>query len=911
MGIFSISPAVTYSENDLSGYTPQNLPSAKTGFVVRSETGECNKIVPFTSESDLLSIVGKPTAANYMDWFNAWNFCQYASSGYLVRPMNTSVKNAGLEITGTAINTTAKGNLYNREVAELELQEDLTNTRIAFYNKYVTPTQKLGISVCSGTRYWECPIANEFVGVVSRDGSDIKTFNNIGGSNLGLGEINMVGNITLQAGSKFIANGNKLVTVKNVYSDKILTNSALTQGDISLFYGTVRTAAMAVLPATNTVVLQFDATKRFNITKNTIFNVTKGTGNDTLTIVYYVSAIGSEVAGAIPVTLTKINSVDGSGTPPANVDILAEEITSNSEYYHFVPSSDYLDETTFIIPAGTTTIKVEPNFNFPVGSFAKFAKTGDIYTNLATDVFPEETVSDTDTYEIVAIDTLNNTITLDRGLELDAEIASTTVLDDIVTIASAIRGINLYSTIYDDSVIIKTPISATDIETLEVVSMYKEQLVSFDQLFMYEPSFVDDEFVVVILEKNTLGKYNIVEKKLASYRSTGRDYSNKNLFANEVFFYGSDYVYCKVNENEELRKAETAPGPLGKFISDLGTGTAQNYVYGTVYPLAKDSNGIKIDLVTGKASYDANAYTIGDIQFAAQQFSDGDSFDINILVAHELDLNVMSTISETRKDCITIVAPYDYKSLVGKSATTATQNLLNDFGSRTPYANKKFGTFGTYSAIYGNMKYQYDKFNDVNRWVCIAGDVAGIYAQTDYNRDPWYAPAGIERGKIKNTIKLAVNTQNKANKDALYINSINLVIPITGEGEAIVFGQRTATAKPTALDRVNVRRLMITLEKAISTAVKYGLFEFNDSFTRARLVGIIDPYMRTVKARRGVYEYSVVCDLTNNTPSVIDNNGLIIDVWVQPTKVAESIHINFNILNQSTSISEAITQNTI
>jgi phage tail sheath protein FI len=282
---------------------------------------------------------------------------------------------------------------------------------------------------------------------------------------------------------------------------------------------------------------------------------------------------------------------------------------------------------------------------------------------------------------------------------------------------------------------------------------------------------------------------------------------------------------------------------------------------------------------------------VSDIQGAASLFSDAELFDINLLLAHELDINFMSNIAESRKDCFAIVAPYDHRPLVGRPLSDATQHLCEVFGTQTVFTNKEFTTFGTYSGIFGNMKYQYDKYNDVNRWIAIAGDIAGLAAQTDNDRDTWWAFAGLNRGKIKNVIKLAFNP-NKQNRDDLYVNSINSIITIVGEGTGILMGQKTATAKASGIDRINVRRLLITIEKALATAVKYSLFEFNDSFTRNRLIGLIDPFMRNVKARRGVYWYGLKCDKDNNTPFIIDSNGLVIDLAVQPTKTIEFINLN-------------------
>ena len=203
-----------------------------------------------------------------------------------------------------------------------------------------------------------------------------------------------------------------------------------------------------------------------------------------------------------------------------------------------------------------------------------------------------------------------------------------------------------------------------------------------------------------------------------------------------------------------------------------------------MYPVYLDNNGL-IDLTIDIANtppqgvYNPNGYTLGDFQNAETAFSDAESFNVDILVAPSLDLNGMSQIAETRHDCLAIVAPYDYRALVGKSNTQATQYMIDKFGTTSNEPNMLFDTFGTYTKIVANMKYQYDKYNDVNRWMCLAGDIAGLYAQTDANFDPWWAADGLTRGKILNVIKLAFNP-NKQNRDALYVNALNPVINIAG-----------------------------------------------------------------------------------------------------------------------------------
>jgi phage tail sheath protein FI len=199
-------------------------------------------------------------------------------------------------------------------------------------------------------------------------------------------------------------------------------------------------------------------------------------------------------------------------------------------------------------------------------------------------------------------------------------------------------------------------------------------------------------------------------------------------------------------------------------------------------------------------------------------------------------------------------------------------------------------------------KYQYDRYNDVYRWVPLNGDVAGLCARTDHTNDPWWSPGGFNRGQIKNVVKLAVNPM-QTDRDMLYAAGVNPVVTFPGQG-TILYGDKTLLAKPSAFDRINVRRLFIVLEKAIAVAAKYQLFEFNDSFTRAQFVNLITPYLRDVQGRRGVTDFAVVCDDTNNTGQVIDANQFVADIYIKPNRSINFITLNFIAARSSVSFSE-------
>ena len=203
-------------------------------------------------------------------------------------------------------------------------------------------------------------------------------------------------------------------------------------------------------------------------------------------------------------------------------------------------------------------------------------------------------------------------------------------------------------------------------------------------------------------------------------------------------------------------------------------------------------------------------------------------------------------------------------------------------------------------------KYQYDKYNDLYRWIPLNGDTAGLCVRTDSVRDAWWSPAGFNRGQIKNIVKLAFNPR-QADRDVLYKAGVNPVVTFPGQG-TILYGDKTLLAKPSAFDRINVRRLFIVLEKAIATATKFTLFEFNDDFTRAQFRNLVEPFLRDVQGRRGIYDFRVVCDETNNTGEVIDRNEFVGDIYIKPAKSINFIQLNFVAVRTGVEFSEVVGQ---
>ena len=257
---------------------------------------------------------------------------------------------------------------------------------------------------------------------------------------------------------------------------------------------------------------------------------------------------------------------------------------------------------------------------------------------------------------------------------------------------------------------------------------------------------------------------------------------------------------------------------------------------------------------------------------------------------------LVDNIAETRKDCIVLTSP-DRADVVNNSAQDESQDTV-DFRNSCRSSS--------YLVIDSGYKYQYDKYNDIFRYIPLNGDIAGLCVRTDSQRDPWFSPAGFNRGQIKNIIKLAYNP-DKADRDLLYKNGINPVATFPGQG-TVLFGDKTALSKPSAFDRINVRRLFIVLEKAIATAAKFSLFELNDEFTRAQFVSLVEPFLRDVQGRRGIYDFKVVCDDTNNTGEVIDRNEFIGDIYIKPARSINFIQLNFVAVRTGVEFSEVVGQ---
>ena len=334
----------------------------------------------------------------------------------------------------------------------------------------------------------------------------------------------------------------------------------------------------------------------------------------------------------------------------------------------------------------------------------------------------------------------------------------------------------------------------------------------------------------------------------------------------------SNYYVDVVNARSAYVRWLSLPAGL----TDAGDTIANTTTYTTVNA-AIDSS------LTGGT--DDNLPSPGELNTALQLLADVNTVDVNLVFGYP-DVNGSAdmagnliTFANNRKDCMAFVSPpiEDSKDITnpGQEVTGWVEGL----------------TSTSYASVDSSAVYVYDKYNDVYRWIGAAGHIAGLCANTDNVADAWFSPAGVNRGQLLGITKLAWNP-NKAERDDLYKKRCNPLVSLPGQG-TILFGDKTLLKRPSAFDRINVRRLFIVLEKAISTAAEGQLFEFNDEFTRAQFRNLVEPFLRDVKGRRGLTDFAVVCDTTNNTSQVIDANSFVADIFIKPARSINFINLNF------------------
>jgi phage tail sheath protein FI len=401
---------------------------------------------------------------------------------------------------------------------------------------------------------------------------------------------------------------------------------------------------------------------------------------------------------------------------------------------------------------------------------------------------------------------------------------------------------------------------------------------------MVAPNAVDEMHIIVIDEDGLVtGTPGFVVEKFAfvSKANDAKKSDGTNNYYKDVINSRSEYIWWMDHPTALTSVAGT---------KDFGTTLANAAVYKSL------TSAQTVSLSGGTDDFSA---TDAELNSAYALFANAELYDVSLVLAGKASTTVanyiINNICETRLDCVAFVSPQNTSTgdvIIGSTSTESTAMVA--------YRNALPST--SYAVLDSGYKYQYDRYADKYRYVPLNADVAGLCARTDYTNDPWFSPGGLNRGQIKNVVRLAFNP-SKTLRDNLYKAGINPVVTFPGEG-TVLFGDKTLLAKPSAFDRINVRRLFIVMEKAIATAAKFQLFEFNDGFTRAQFRNLVEPFLRDVQGRRGITDFVVKCDESNNTGEVIDRNEFVADIFVKPNRSINFITLNFVAARSAINFSE-------
>ena len=458
---------------------------------------------------------------------------------------------------------------------------------------------------------------------------------------------------------------------------------------------------------------------------------------------------------------------------------------------------------------------------------------------------------------------------------------------------------------------------------------YEQQTLDLDNSIIYwkslAPKPIDTNFtatrkgrndtlhVVVVDDKGGISgiQGNILEKflSLSKAKDATADADNPTrTYYKDFVALQSKYVYAGYNPSQGTDGYHGTTPLANGFSTGYTANTTGAGLWG------QEAQGIDFSSL-GNVSYEmaggvdyqvggGMAATLGDLNTSYRLFGNKDEIEVDYLIMgpgllneneSQAKANLLISLAEGRKDCMATISPHRANVVNVNNPDTITDNILRYYSA---LSSSSYAVFDT------GYKYTYDRFNNEFRYLPTNADVAGLMVRTSIEAYPWFSPAGLQRGALNNAVKMAYNP-NKAQRDVLYGARVNSIINQRGSG-IILFGDKTALAYASAFDRINVRRLFLTVEQALEGAANAQLFELNDSITRSNFVNIVEPYLRDVEAKRGLYGFLVVCDTTNNTPDIIDNNEFRADIYLKPTKSINYITLTFVATRTGVSFEEVV-----
>ena len=851
---FQVSPGINVSEIDLTTTVPA-LATTVGGFGGVFRWGPVGKFVLVDSENTLANRFGKPTSDNYETFYTAANFLSYGNALYVSRAANTTGfsntatitldSDTSLAANGTALGLTAGNRVQGDGIADDTFVTAVTNSAITI-SRAATANGSALISFFANTTTLSA-YAGDTAAVVASNVvvRNSEEFENKGASNATF------------TGTEFVARypgalGNSL-KVSMCDSDRQFSETITFETNTSYGSTTANTYALADLTS---------ATMSITVGSNTANVVFVWSGDDFADRV--ANSTIARTAGSVGI-LANFIPLATANTLFTNGDAVwyAKGTTSTAN------SIQGLSEGTsyFVIAANTTGLSLSLSSGGSAVTVSNGASNSDVY-------FTKQSATDlglTLAQARLAVTAVKDKLNVGDYIEVGNTSIGKQNMKVVSEGAQADDGTNIFFNIVFDSTWNKsTNFSDTSLKRQWEYFNTVDSAPGVSQAMTNAGLSTKDEVSVVVVDEDGLIS-GTPGQVLEIYQNLSRATDAKK-------------------EDGTTNYYKTAINDFSRWI--WATNDRSGAVSNTLTTVANSTNTTTYtkSFVRGTDGATESTVSMGAVGAAYDLFADASTVDVSLILQGkaigtsdvQLANYLIDNIAEVRKDCVVFVSPA-YSDVVGITTENAQAQNIVDF--RNLLRNT------SYAFLDSGYKYQYDKYADVYRYIPLNGDIAGITARSDSLKDPWFSPAGFTRGQIKNLVKLAFSP-GKTERDLLYKNDVNPIVTFPGQG-TVLYGDKTLLGRASAFDRINVRRLFIVLEKAIATASNSTLFEFNDDFTRSQFVNLVEPYLRDVQGRRGIFDFRVVCDETNNTAEVIDSNRFVGDIYIKPAKSINFIQLNF------------------
>lgn len=851
---FQVSPGINISEIDLTTTVPA-LATTSGGFGGVFRWGPVGKFVLVDSENTLANRFGKPTSDNYETFYTAANFLSYGNALYVSRAASTTGFSNTTTITldsdttlaanGTALGLTTGLLVQGDGIADGTFVTAVTNSAITI-SRAATANASALISFFANSTTFSA-YAGDTATVVTSNVvvRNSEEFENKGSTN------------TTFAGTEFVAHypgalGNSL---KVSMCDSAAQFAETITFETNTTYGSTSANAFALADLTSANL----SISVGSNTANVVFVWSLDAFSDRVEDSSIARTVGSNGVSANFISLATANTLFTNGD--AVWYAKGTSSTANS-IQGLAEGTSY-----FINNANTTGFTLALTSGGANVAISNGAANSDVY-------FTKQSATDlglTLAQARLAVTAVRDKITIGDFIEVGSAGVGKQNMRATSKGAQADDGTNIFFNIGFDSTWNKsTNFSANSLTRQWEYFNTVESAPGTSTAMTNAGLTIVDEVSVVVVDEDGLitgtpGQVLEIYQNLSRATDARKEDGTTNFYKTAI----NDFSRWILATNDRS-------GSSSNTLSNLANSTNT-----TVYTRS---------LVRGTDGATENTVSMSAIGSAYDLFADASTVDVSLILqgkaigtnSVQLANYLIDNIAEVRKDCVVFLSPA-YSDVVGIDTEGVQAQNIVDFRNalrRTSYAFMDSG-----------YKYQYDKYADVYRYIPLNGDIAGITARSDSLKDPWFSPAGFTRGQIKNLVKLAFSP-GKTERDLLYKNDVNPIVTFPGQG-TVLYGDKTLLGRASAFDRINVRRLFIVLEKAIATASNSTLFEFNDDFTRSQFVSLVEPYLRDVQGRRGIFDFRVVCDETNNTAEVIDSNRFVGDIYIKPAKSINFIQLNF------------------